>query len=811
MQKDIQQQIIEHVESEGYQPQRPRQLARALQLANDDVYDSFRGALRDLMDEGRLILGSRGSVLVPTQELGRDEIIGSYRHNRRGFGFVVPTDPSAKEDLFIPPEKHMGAMSGDLVRAKITHRGFKHGKPMAEGKVIEIMERKHTRFAGTLARTAGTWMVYPDGNAMVEPILTPDAAGKHIKPGTKVIVEITQYAEGSHAAHGVIADVLGEAGEKDVDLKSMIVQHNLPETFPDRVREQAAETARSFKPTGDENRLDLTDAVVATIDPVDAKDFDDAISLEDHGDGTMTLGVHIADVSHFVPEETPLDVEARERGNSTYFPGHVIPMLPESLSNGVCSLQEGVPRFAKSAFITLDRDARPIRTAFSNSVIKSRKRMRYVEAQAIIDGAAVVPHPEGDRTIGDYEPEVVDLLQRMDDLAKRIHKRRLAAGQLTLDMPSMELVLDEEGKVVDAVEEDQSFTHTIIEMFMVEANEAVARLLDGLEIPFIRRTHPHPEPRDEEKLRNFAGVAGHKIPANVDRHALQSLLAAVRGKPEQFAVNMAVLKSLTRAEYSPKRIGHFALASDYYCHFTSPIRRYADLTVHRLLDRLFAEYNVSFQNGPFKRPIKAPKLQLEGAPSFDDLVALGRHISFTERRSEGAERELKQVKILNLLADHVGEDFGGVVTGVSNLGLYVQLDKYMIEGLVRFEHLLDDWWEVDPKFGVVRGQHSGKTIRIGDVVKTRIIAVDLPRRDLELAVLSITARGGKAADKAETARGTKPAGKGRAKRGAKPGATPGAKPAPAATAAKKAPKRGKTGAVKRVLRSKQREKRKTNG
>jgi ribonuclease R len=279
------------------------------------------------------------------------------------------------------------------------------------------------------------------------------------------------------------------------------------------VRDQARQALDTFDPDSErERRIDLTDDLVCTIDPDDAKDYDDAISLRTLDTGNVQVGVHIADVSFFCPADSPLDLEARERGNSTYFPGHVVPMLPEILSNGVCSLQEGVPRLCKSVFIEYDRDAKPVGTKFANTVIKSSKRLRYREAQAIIDGADSIPHPDGDKTIRDYDPHVVELLLAMNKLAKRLHKRRFANGQINLDLPQVELKLDEEGQVVDAEPEDQSFTHTLIEMFMVEANEAVARLLDSLKVPFIRRTHPEPEVTDTERLRQFATVAGYKIP-----------------------------------------------------------------------------------------------------------------------------------------------------------------------------------------------------------------------------------------------------------------------------------------------------------
>ena len=429
-------------------------------------------------------------------------------------------------------------------------------------------------------------------------------------------------------------------------------------------------------------------------------------------------------------------------------------MLPEILSNGVCSLQEKVPRLCKSAFITYDEDAMPVSAKFANTIITSAQRLRYREAQAILDaleagsGTALgesgfvvnaghpVPHPNGERRVADYPQPVVELLGHMNVLARRLQKRRLKSGQFVLDLPEVELVLNDEGKVVDAVPEDQSFTHTLIEMFMVEANEAVARLLSSQGLPFLRRVHPEPEVQDSDRLRQFVQVAGIKVPKLLDRGAIQGILTAVKGKPEAFAINLAVLKSLTRAEYSPQELGHYALASQHYCHFTSPIRRYADLTIHRLLDAYFSARGGTQEHGGRKKP----RVDKDSVPSYDALVEVGRHLSFTERRAEDAERELRKVKILELLAGRLGEHFGGVVTGITNFGIFVQIDQWLIDGLIRYENLMDDWWDVDEKAGLIRGQRTGQRIGIGDVVKILIVRVDVPRRELDLAVVEVRGR-----------------------------------------------------------------------
>lgn len=744
MAEHLQRRILNHLKNPAYRPVKARALAHELNLHREEEYPAFKAALSGLEEQGKVVVGRGRNVELPptpkpakapspNRPAGRPAqtggmVVGSYRHNRRGFGFVIPSDPPGHEDLFIPEGHNSGALSDDIVRAQITGSDRREGRLRYEGRITEVIQRVNNRFVGSLERQHNQWLVLPDGNDFTDPILTPDAGSRHIKPGTKVVVELTIWPEDGRRAQGVITEVLGAAGEKDVDLRSIIVQYNLPGEFPDPARAEARAALDRFNAAIKDQqagRLDLTDELICTIDPDDAKDYDDAISLRQLDNGHWQLGVHIADVAFFVPDGSELDQEAVKRGNSAYFPGHVIPMLPEVLSNGVCSLQENVPRLCKSAFIELDDHAQPVAAKFANTIIRSANRLRYREAQAILDHVAVIPHPDGPRRLDQYDPAVVKLLRDMDELAKRIQKRRHAAGQLVLGLPEIDLVLDEEGKVVGAVPEDESYTHTIIEMFMVEANEAVARLLDGLDVPFLRRAHAEPQIESSERLRTFVQVAGYRLPKVVDRKALQQLLASVKGKPESFAVNLAVLKSLSRAEYSPQSVGHYALASEHYCHFTSPIRRYADLTIHRLLD--------SYLQARQKRTGKR-KLQLDHVVPFDQLVELGKRLSMTERRADEAENELRRVKILELLQSRIGDEFHGVVTGITKFGIFIQLQEYLIDGLIRYEDLMDDYWEVDERAGLVRGRRSGRRIGIGDQARVLVVKVDLPRRELDLAI-----------------------------------------------------------------------------
>ncbi len=692
--------ILRFLAGRDYQPLKPKQLARQMGVAEAD-YGSFREAVKRLRDGGRIVLGVRNALTLP--EMGRT-VVGTFRANPKGFGFVVPETPNRHGDLFIPPDATGGALTGDHVVAEVRKRGKRGGEMVYRGAIVRILRRGESRFVGTLARSDETWFVLPDGSAMSTPIVVRDVGAAGPKPDDKVVVEIVQYPKPGQLPVGVIVERLGVGGSTEVETLAVIRAHGLEDEFSKAALADARAAVDGFDADRADGREDLTAEAIVTIDPPDARDFDDAISLRRGGDGTWTLGVHIADVSHFVAEGGALDTEARRRGTSVYFPRRVLPMLPEVLANGVCSLQEGVRRFCKSVFIVYDRAGKPLRTRAAETIIRSSQRLTYRQAQGICDGQT-----------GGYSRDVVRLVRNMAALARVIEKRRRAAGMLHLELPEVELVFDDADRVVDAVPGDSSYTHTIIEMFMVEANEAVARLLARCDRAFLRRIHPDPDPVSATQVSTFIRACGHRIPAAMTRKDIQALLDAVRGRPEEYAVNLAVLRTFQQAEYSPRPIGHFALASDAYCHFTSPIRRYPDLTVHRLL----AEHC---------------RGTLERRPPEDlgELTKLGADCTAAERRAEGAEDELRDVLVLELLAGKVGEDFDGVITGVASFGLFVQSPRYLIDGLVRMPDLGDDWWEVDAKRGEVRGEHSGRRFRIGDALTVRIAGVDKARRQLNL-------------------------------------------------------------------------------
>lgn len=699
--------ILRFVQARGYRPRQLHDLALAMGIAEDEMGD-FHAACKALIRSGRVVLGTGQAVALPPPS-GR--IVGTFRSNPRGFGFVVPDAPNAHGDLYIPAGKCGEAITGDTVAARLLKKGKRRGKMIFEGRIVEIIKRGRSRFVGVLHAQLGKGFIIPDGHTLHVPIFVGDIGAKDAKEGDKVVVEMTQYPEPGTDASGVIIKVLGPNGEVDVETQGIIEQYQLPVAFDDRTLDEARDVVDSFDPSAaSAGREDLRKLTTITIDPDDARDFDDAISLTRGSGAEMELGVHIADVAHFVQEGGALDETAKLRGNSVYLPRLVLPMLPEVLSNGVCSLQEREVRLTKSAFITYDGRGRVKRARVANTVIRSTKRLTYRQAAGVLDGK-----------VGRTSAKVVALLKDMQTLAKRIRSRRLREGMLELDLPEVELVHNDGGEVIDVVPADDSFPHKIIEMFMVEANEAVARTLLECGAPYLRRIHDAPTHEPGDGLAKFLSMLGYDVAADLDRFELQAVLNQAKGTTEAFAVNFAVLRSLRQAEYSPLRVGHFALASEHYSHFTSPIRRYPDLTVHRLIDRYLAGELTGRRDVP-------------GLASHEDLVTLGRHCSDTERGAEAAERELTLVLTLQLLEKHIGEAFDGVVTGVTNAGVFVQLDRFQIDGLLRFDQLGDDWWDIDGTGGTLLGELSGVRLMVGDRLKVLIASIHMSLRRLDLGL-----------------------------------------------------------------------------
>jgi len=643
----------------------------------------------------------------PEKPTARSGIVGVYRRASGGYGFVrpdgaLPGDRSG--DIHVASAASLDAASGDTVCVRLAS-GRDGRRPGLSGEIVEVVTRRTTRFVGSYFERSDTGWVQVDGTSFTRPVSVGDPGAKGVHEGDKVVVEVVRFPTHLRDGEGVVVDVLGKPGDVGVDTQTVIHEFGLPGEFPDAALADARRQAARFDETVPAGRRDLTDHTIITIDPVDARDFDDAISLERQERGHWLLGVHIADVSHFVRAGSPLDQEARARGTSVYLPDRVIPMIPEIVSNNLASLQPGKVRYAKTCWIEFTADGVPVHSTVESSAIKSCRRFSYEEVDVFLTDPKT-------HTV-EMTPAVRSLLGGMRDLARILRRRRIARGSLQIEKPEVKIDLDHDGRVAGAHVVENTESHQIIEEFMLAANEAVARALTAAGAGFLRRIHPTPDMRKLRQLTEFVTELGFQVDSLESRFEIQRLLDMARGRPEEHAVHYAVLRSLTRAAYGPQDEGHYALASDCYCHFTSPIRRYPDLTIHRALEAIASG----------KRP------------PADGLIQLGQDCSDLERRAESAERELVKLKLLLFMASRVGEEMDAVVTGVEAFGIFVQGLALPAEGLVPIDALPNDTYRYDRASHTLSGRRAGQSYRLGDRVRVAVDRVDLDRRSLNFRLV----------------------------------------------------------------------------
>ncbi|MEY2545317.1 MAG: ribonuclease [Verrucomicrobiota bacterium] len=695
---NLRQRVLDLLRREDYQPLDRNAIAHELGVKSKERV-KVRQTLHELERDGEIARIRKDRYILPNEA---DLVTGTISIHQAGFGFLT-NEKSGGADLFIAAENTGTAMNRDRVVARIMRDAPRRGKDRqlrAEGRVIRILERAHDNMVGTLQQSRNFWYVIPDDPRLVHNVYV--AAQTKARPGDKVVVRLEEWQSRHVNPEGEIVEVLGRADAPGVDVLSIIRNYHLPTEFPSAVIAQAEQIPPEVDRRMFEGREDLRDKFIVTIDPDDAKDFDDAINVDKIDNQTWELGVHIADVSAYVTPDSALDREARKRGNSVYLPDRVIPMLPERLSNGVCSLKPDVDRLTFSVFIHFDKSGRPKNARFARTVIRSAKRLTYREAYAILKSPA--------------RDQLGKRLHEAWELASLLRRKRFQQGSLDLDFPEVKVHVDLTGKPVklERIENDES--HQLVEEFMLAANEAVARELKNRHIPTIYRVHENPDPDKLGEYREL--ILSHNIRVGdlTKRPEVQRLLALIKGKPEERALKIGLLKSLKRARYLPQPLGHYGLAKTNYLHFTSPIRRYADLVAHRSLG------------------------QQKDARKIDmgQLTSMSEHISATERNAAEAEIEAVRMKKLEFFERQLQERnpqvFRASIVDVRNYGLLVELPDADLSGLVHVSSLTDDFYVFDTVQRRLVARRSRKRYAIGDEVRVFVARVDRFKRQIDFAI-----------------------------------------------------------------------------
>lgn len=691
--------ILQFIRSQADRPMKIKELGKALNIPETE-YPQFRRTVKALIDSADLVELKRGRIGVADD---LNVLVGTISINRKGIGFLQRE--GEEEDILIPQSDLGTALDGDKVMVRRKGKRFER----EAGTVIKVVERKARNIVGVFRTSRAFAFVKPDNPKIHREIYVPLDQTQGAKDGQKVVVVLTVWDEPGINPEGKITEVLGYPGQPGVDLLAIIKEFQLPEQFPAEVIDEAETAAARLSEEEMLGRVDLTAECIYTIDPVDAKDHDDAISIE-RTDIGYKLGVHIADVSHFVETGGALDSEAFQRGNSVYLPGMVIPMLPESLSNDVCSLKVNRKRLAHSAFIDFDKSGKMLSWQFADTVIKSKAKLSYEDVQAFFDGKEVPARVT----------KVTKSLTLARELAQILSKRRFAEGSLDFDLPEAKIVMNERGEVTELGHKIRLESHRLIEEFMLVTNQAVALELFRNGRECLYRVHDKP---DFDKLTEFSEMMtrlGHSFPVSKTMKPVQftRFLDSIKGTPEADFINEILLRSMKKAVYQRQNIGHFGLAFSHYAHFTSPIRRYPDLLVHRLLR--------AFRDGKYRAAF-AKKI-----PTVIDTV--GAHCSETERVAEAAERQAVKVKQVSFMAQHVGETYGGIISGVASYGFFVRLDNLGVEGLVRMSSIDDDYYHYDEKNYRIVGRRHGRVFRLGDPVAVGVLSVDTIAGQVDLFV-----------------------------------------------------------------------------
>ena len=694
--------IDEFVNSKGYRSMSIKEMAMVLQVPSREKKD-FREVLDALAMEGKISIDLKGKI----KPLPADVKVGRYMATQRGFGFVRVENE--EDDIFIPGVHTKGALDGDTVQVLVKKEGGE-GK-RREGQVLNILERGNSIIVGTYTRSRNFGFVTPDNQKFTKDIYVAKAESKGAVTGHKVVVEVTDFGDEQRKPEGRVLEILGHVNDPGVDILSVIKAYGLPEEYPDEVMKQIEDIPDEVEESQKAGRADFRDLQTVTIDGEDAKDLDDAITLSKEGN-MYHLGVHIADVSQYVTEGSPLDKEALKRGTSIYLVDRVIPMIPHKLSNGICSLNQGVDRLTLSCMMDINEKGEIVKHKICESVINVTRRMSYTSVHKIVE-----ENDEQERK--EYE-ELIPMFELMYELAEILQAKREKRGSIDFDFPEAKIILDEKGKPIDVKEYERTQANRIIEEFMLAANQTVAEEYFWSELPFVYRTHETPDMEKIQNLALFIENFGYTLKIKEDEihpKEIQKLMRAIAGKPEEGLIGRLALRSMKQARYTTDCEGHFGLAMKYYCHFTSPIRRYPDLQIHRIIKE-------NLHGGMKEKRIEHYQKIL---PEVTEQT------SALERRADDAEREVEKMKKAEYMEQFVGKDFEGTISGLTTWGMYVELPN-TIEGMIRVADIPGDYYYYDEDLHRMVGENTGKVYKMGEPLRIIVAGVDKLTRTIDFVL-----------------------------------------------------------------------------